>query len=702
MLHSSLISRAIGGLLLVGSLLWTEAASALSISEIKFLTRGEAENRPSCVVTGVVVCTVGAHLSSYIVVDDKKPLAPGLYVNAEHLTGKKDLFQAEWPLSVGTRIVIEGYIQPYMLEPGITASQVTVLGKVKLPSPPAMRLSDMNGGQSNNQRVSFTGVLWRSRFERREPEGVTDTVLLVGTTHGVLKAHIAGQHRDFFDKRNAVISLKGTVLPIYNARAEFLTAELEVAEPSEIEILDEPREAEDVTGNPGGLLCWTPNQHPLKRLVSLDGEVVYVNRTEGFFVLQSGIGIRVDVDSGRLPECGEFIRVEGFPIMDEGCGILSSASVVSRLNSKQAAVHPTTMRPTLLKDLIEGDTWVTDVQYRFVTAKGRLLAVTETPQGGSRLILRIGDYPVEADLPESPETLPKSLDDRPLVTVRGVVRAPVDWQFSDGRGVRFKHISVLMRNQKDLEISYDAESRSRQGKRIGVRVGLCALIPLLGLVIFFVFRNWSRRQQDRMVALDRRRVANDLHDTVSQHLSGVRLLLFSVKSEFSALSPRAQTILKMAGEALESARHAVREAIVNLKDDRALTLPFPELLHESVQKICARANLELRVKLRGLPAHMKPDDKANILAIVQEAISNAVRHGGAKRIIIVSDPYGHNGFALSILNDGAPFDATQAPGAEAGHFGLSNMRERAGWAGGKVLFRQREGWSEVRFERVVH
>ena len=79
-----------------------------------------------------------------------------------------------------------------------------------------------------------------------------------------------------------------------------------------------------------------------------------------------------------------------------------------------------------------------------------------------------------------------------------------------------------------------------------------------------------------------------------------------------------------------------------------------------------------------------------------------MRHGGAKRIIIVSDPYGHNGFALSILNDGAPFDATQAPGAEAGHFGLSNMRERAGWGGGKVLFRQREGWSEVRFERVVH
>ncbi len=702
MLHSPLIGRAICGLLLVGSFFSTSLASALSISEIKCLTRGEAENRPSCEVTGVVVCTVGAHQSSYIVVDDEKLLAPGIYVNAEHLTGKMDRLQAEWPLPAGTRVLIQGHIQPYMLEPGITARQITVLGNVALPTPPAVRLSDIEGGHYNNQHVSFKGVLWRSRFEQREPEGVIDTVLLVGTTHGVLKAHIAGQHREFFDKRNAVISLKGTALPIYNARAEFLTAELEINKSSDIEILDEPQVATDVTGKPGGLLCWTPNEDSLGRLVALDGEVVYVNRTEGFFVLQSGLGIRVDVDSGRLPECGETVRVEGFPLMDEGCGILASASVAARLNSKQAAVHPATIKPALLKDLIEGDTWVKDVQYRLVTATGRLLSVMDTPQGGCRLMLLVGGYPVAADLPESTAALPKSLEDRPLVTVRGVVRAPIDWQFLEGRGVRFKQISVLMRNQKDLEITYDAESRSRQWKRLGAVGGLCALIPLLGLVIFFLFRNWSRRQQDRMVALDRRRVANDLHDTVSQHLSGVRLLLFSIKSEFSVLSPRAQTILKMAGEALESARHAVREAIVNLKDDRALTLPFADLLRESVQKICARANLELRVKLRGLPAHMKPSDKTNILAIVQEAISNATRHGGAKRIIIVSDPFGQHGFSLSILNDGTPFDATQAPGAEAGHFGLSNMRERAGWAGGKLVFRQREGWNEVRFEREVH
>ena len=85
--------------------------------------------------------------------------------------------------------------------------------------------------------------------------------------------------------------------------------------------------------------------------------------------------------------------------------------------------------------------------------------------------------------------------------------------------------------------------------------------------------------------------------------------------------------------------------------------------------------------------------------MVQEAVSNAVKHGRARRIAIVSDPLPGGGFALSVLNDGAPFDAATALGPETGHFGISGMRARAARSGFALSFARRRGWTEVRLER---
>ena len=75
--------------------------------------------------------------------------------------------------------------------------------------------------------------------------------------------------------------------------------------------------------------------------------------------------------------------------------------------------------------------------------------------------------------------------------------------------------------------------------------------------------------------------------------------------------------------------------------------------------------------------------------IVREAIGNAVKHGGAKRIALQSEAREEGGWTLRLSNDGTPFDPATAPGAREGHFGIEGMRQRARRLGATLAFEPR-------------
>lgn len=105
--------------------------------------------------------------------------------------------------------------------------------------------------------------------------------------------------------------------------------------------------------------------------------------------------------------------------------------------------------------------------------------------------------------------------------------------------------------------------------------------------------------------------------------------------------------------------------------------------------------------MRGLPNHLAGAVFSDLIGIVQEATTNALKHGNAKNIVLVSDPLagsGERGFLLRVFNDGKPFDAATALGPESGHFGLAGMRERAKRNGMKISWGIEGRWSSVRVE----
>ena len=84
----------------------------------------------------------------------------------------------------------------------------------------------------------------------------------------------------------------------------------------------------------------------------------------------------------------------------------------------------------------------------------------------------------------------------------------------------------------------------------------------------------------------------------------------------------------------------------------------------------------------------------NLLLLAQEAVTNALKHAGARVIALrlVSRPESVTvSVTVSVADDGAGFDPAHAPGQEDGHFGLQGMRERMKRLGGTLRIESAPG-----------
>ena len=87
--------------------------------------------------------------------------------------------------------------------------------------------------------------------------------------------------------------------------------------------------------------------------------------------------------------------------------------------------------------------------------------------------------------------------------------------------------------------------------------------------------------------------------------------------------------------------------------------------------------------------------------VIREAVGNAIKHGGAHKVAIVSDPVGRGGWKLRIANDGKPYDPASAPGPAEGHFGLEGMKARARRLGAELSIASSDGRTVVTLSSLM-
>ncbi|MEU0374502.1 histidine kinase [Streptomyces sp. NPDC006283] len=208
----------------------------------------------------------------------------------------------------------------------------------------------------------------------------------------------------------------------------------------------------------------------------------------------------------------------------------------------------------------------------------------------------------------------------------------------------------------------------------------------------------ERDQQARLAAAaERTRIAREMHDIIGHNLSVITGLADG-GSYAAANSPeRAAQALEAIGTTSRQALTELRRLLDVLRDETpaaASLAPQPALtddLDQLVEGVRA-AGLPVRLTVDGSPDSLAAGRQLAVYRVVQEALTNTLKHGGPRATATVEVAYGTGGVTVTVTDTGA---GASAPSAAAGR-GLTGMRERTSMYDGTLeagpLRRPPGGW----------
>ena len=172
---------------------------------------------------------------------------------------------------------------------------------------------------------------------------------------------------------------------------------------------------------------------------------------------------------------------------------------------------------------------------------------------------------------------------------------------------------------------------------------------------------------------ERTRLAVELHDTISQNLSGASMRLDAARRILAVDGVKAAKNLEVASRTLGSCREELRNCIWDLRGQALTTKDTDEMIRLALANYTGDAQLAIRFNV---PRESLSDNTAHaLLSIVRELSVNAVRHGHATLVRIAGAREDGRLF-FSVSDNGCGFDPESRPGITDGHFGLDGITER--------------------------
>lgn len=189
----------------------------------------------------------------------------------------------------------------------------------------------------------------------------------------------------------------------------------------------------------------------------------------------------------------------------------------------------------------------------------------------------------------------------------------------------------------------------------------------------------ARRQA---VLEERNRIARDIHDTLAQGFGAILMQLQAAQRGGAATLPAA------ANRSLETAVDLARSHLIEARRSVAALRP-QSTEHEDVTTALRRM-VDLAQRTGDIPVELMIEDlppftdgvEREVIGISQEALTNAVRHARAQRIVVHAAGVRGVGFRLSVADDGRGISGDRGTAG----FGMTSMRERAERIGASLTF----------------
>ncbi|SEP73456.1 GAF domain-containing sensor histidine kinase [Streptomyces radiopugnans] len=200
------------------------------------------------------------------------------------------------------------------------------------------------------------------------------------------------------------------------------------------------------------------------------------------------------------------------------------------------------------------------------------------------------------------------------------------------------------------------------------------------------------RSRELTIAGERARIAHELHDAVSQKLFSLRLTAQAATALVGRDPDRAREELRrVAGLAAEAADE-LRAAVVELRPAALEEDGLVAALRSQVQVLDRAHSARVVLDSEGVRALPAAQEEA-LLRVAQEALHNALRHSGARRVAVSLARRG-TGAVLRVADDGSGFDPSAVRRAGR-RLGLVSMRDRADGVGGTLRVESEPGRGTV-------
>ena len=406
----------------------------------------------------------------------------------------------------------------------------------------------------------------------------------------------------------------------------------------------------------------------------IEGVVTFHRPADTYFFLETASGaawrVQRDANDPRV-STGDIVSVGGHDI--KGIATPRFKADVVRMLGHDPSRLPKPERVSIGELLVDpiADTNAVNRFGRIVTVEGTVRDINRR-QTFMQVLLGEGDGVVQAVVPfPIASNTPKDLNLGARVRITGVY---VYTTVQDAQ-LQMENPSVLAARIDDFVIINAAPFWTPL--RLWMLIG--GILFFGGALVFWV----KSRERAKAVAVQRERLrlSRDLHDGFQQLLAGTMFRLEAAMNLMPEGATKAREQLEKACDALYHAQTGLRAALWSMTEESEGPNNLSGLVKYAAGRLAHWQGV-VHFEFRGEERHVPPSFSGEILMGLQEAVGNALRHGGATDVKVTFS-FRRDGLVIRVRDNGCGFDPA-AVEAGGGHLGLRSMRERTARLGGKI------------------
>lgn len=220
-----------------------------------------------------------------------------------------------------------------------------------------------------------------------------------------------------------------------------------------------------------------------------------------------------------------------------------------------------------------------------------------------------------------------------------------------------------------------------------------ALMQSLGNMLSRAVWIWQTQKQVQQMLLieERATIARELHDSLAQALSFMRIQFTLLRRTLGPASAEAQSIIADVDRTLSDAYRQLRELLATFRltiEQADLVAAMQAMIASLQEQVTAKISFSFQPGLETLEAQQQ----VHLLQIAREAVLNAIRHADAATISVRYERNAEGEHLLTVTDDGVGIASTEEP---QGHYGLTTMSERAARLAGELKIQAQARGTQV-------